>query len=356
MIINWLLTRQCNRHCPFCGLVNDSKCATYKTIKQVNENELGFDSTIRTIEIMNKVYDKDKLFHIFYGGEPFVKEGFGKFMKKVNSMNINYTVITNSVLSDEVIKVFNYAGRYKGLTCSLDPIVMESNNALNNIKNNAAMKLLELNKKHHLTDDMVVECVFDKKNMKYTKAFFEMMTEYYPEVSISISVYDLPKNIYYDFAANPNADENYVNSMRILSDDKEWKNTIRIIKEGIDSGRYNVHMGKSKKFMDLIESACDSSYKCTPVYKNTNPTEFPTLTIDADGEFRLCLRIAGITRTFTKDVFVDDIETTKNNLHKLGIILQDNYDTYCKGCAWSCPMMDSCWDNESEVNHKQSTK
>lgn len=355
MIVNWLLTRRCNRHCPFCGLVNDSKAGCYKKIDEVNAKELPIETTLETLACMNEIYPKDSLFHIFYGGEPFIKDRFDVFMKAVNDMNIQYTVITNSVLLDEVIRVFKFAGKYKGLTCSLDPIVMDESNKLNNIKNNAALKLLEANKELHMTDDMTVECVFDKGNLKYTKAFMEFMAKYYPDVSISISVYDYPKDMYYDFAANPNADGNYVDSMRIFPDDPEVIEAFDIIRDGIKNGRYNIHMGKADGFVDLIQDTCDSSYKCNIVY-DEDPVSFPTLTIDADGEFRLCLRISGVTHMYAQDIFTSDKKVTKANLKKLKTVLEQNYDSYCKGCAWSCPMMDTFWDSSIDVAHGQECK
>ena len=353
MIVNWLLTRRCNRHCPFCGLVNDSKCNSYKKIQDVNDKELPWSRTIETILRMNEVYGKDKLFHIFYGGEPFLKEGFKEFMMTVNSLDVNYTVITNATLLYKVIEVFNAAGQYKGLTCSLDPIIMESGNPLNNIKNNAALELLETNKKRKLTKDMTVECVFDKNNVKYTKAFLDFMSTEYPDVSISISVYDYPKDKYYDFAANPHADDNYVKSMRLNPLMKEVEEAFNIIKEGANSGKYNIHMGKANGFIDLIKDTCDSSYHCNIVYEE-DPISFPTLTIDADGEFRLCLRISGNVGFYTKDIFRDNIENTKEALRFLATALRREYLRCCKGCAWSCPMMDTFWDDKVDVSHGQS--
>ncbi len=355
MIVNWLLTRRCNRHCPFCGLVNDSKYDKYKKIQDVNDKELSWQTFANIVLNMEEFYGKGKLFHIFYGGEPFLKEGFKQFMCTMNSMsmNTNYTVITNATLLDKVIEVYEAAGIYKGLTCSLDPIIMESGNPLNNIKNNAALQLLDVNKKRHLTKDMTVECVFDKNNIKYTKAFLDFMSSEYPNVSISISVYDYPKNEHYDFAANPHADKNYQDSMRLHPESKEVKEAFKIIEEGAKSGKYNIHMGKADGFIDLIRTTCDSSYMCNIVY-DEEPISFPTLTIDADGEFRLCLRISGTTKMYAQDVFTNDKEETRNNLVKLANTLRENYDFYCKGCAWSCPMMDTYWDDNVDVAHGQS--
>ena len=66
-------------------------------------------------------------------------------------------------------------------------------------------------------------------------------------------------------------------------------------------------MGKADGFIDLIRTTCDSSYMCNIVY-DEEPISFPTLTIDADGEFRLCLRISGTTKMYAQDVFTNDKE------------------------------------------------
>ena len=112
-------------------------------------------------------------------------------------------------------------------------------------------------------------------------------------------------------------------------------------------------MGKANGFIDLIKDTCDSSYHCNIVYEE-DPISFPTLTIDADGEFRLCLRISGNVGFYTKDIFRDNIENTKEALRFLATALRREYLRCCKGCAWSCPMMDTFWDDKVDVSHGQS--
>lgn len=361
MIVNWLITRKCNKRCSYCGIVHDPTNEYFKKISDINKNEKDFDTILESIEGMNKVYPKDTLFHIFYGGEPFIKPGFSKFIKAINEMNIMYTVITNGSLPDKVVETFELAGKYKGLTVSLDPMVMETTNtSFNEIKNNNALNILKMNQEKDLTDDMVIECVFDAKNIKYAKPFFDMMSKEYPEVSCSVSVYDYPKNDYYDFASNPTTDDDYMNSMRLKPLDPEVMDLFNMLHQKAKSGEYNIHLGKDKDFMTKVNSTVDSTYMCELAYQDDignmlKPVQFKTLTVDADGEFRLCLRIAGTNKKTAMDIFggnksASDIVFATHALYES---LMMSYKTMCKGCAWTCPMMDEHWNELSDVAHNQ---
>ena len=353
MVVNHILTRKCNRRCASCGIVHDPLCVKYKKINEINSKELSFSKVLDNVKNINNHFGADKVFHIFYGGEPFVKPGFDEFLKQVNELgNVKYTVITNATLVDEVVRVRNYAGKYNGLSCSLDPLVMDESNELNDVKNNDAVVLMKHNQSLDLTDDMVVECVFDNQNIKYTEAFMDFMHDNFPEVSISLSVYDYPKNAYYDFASNPGANEEFMKKMRLDPSADNVKDAFNIIRKGIKSGKYNIHMGGSEKFINLIESTCNSSYMCAPVRGSKNDM-FTTLTIDANGELRLCLRIAGNVNMYANDVFTSNTDDTNKNIKQLASSLLEEQETKCSGCAWSCMMMDTFWDETVDLSHGQ---
>jgi len=361
MILNWLITRKCNRRCSYCGIVHDPKHKDFKKISDINKNEKPLSEVYDGIMQMMEIYPSEKLFHIFYGGEPFLKPGFTEFIKDINKVDgLMYTVITNGSLKDEVIETFKVAGKYKGLTVSLDPMIMnEANKSFNDVKNNNALDLLRLNQELVLTDDMVVECVFDKQNLEYTIPFLDMMSKEYPEVTISISVYDYPKNDYYDFALNDTATPEYIKSMRLRPLNDKVLGTFIAIRKGVDSGKYKIHLGDDEEFVDKVNSTVDSTYMCELAYSNSindllKPVEFKTLTIDADGEFRLCLRIAGTNKLTLMDIFGPHSKAELiNNTHKLYDSLKVSYDKMCKGCAWTCPMMDEHWNDLSDVAHTQ---
>jgi MoaA/NifB/PqqE/SkfB family radical SAM enzyme len=356
MIVNWLLTRRCNRRCSYCGIVHDPQKKSLKKISDINENETDLETVYDTIVTMNRVHDPKNLFHIFYGGEPFLKEGFTDFLKKVNDdKDVFYTVITNGTMQKELIETFKIIGKYRGLTVSLDPMVMEKGaKSFNDIKNNSGLEVLKLNKELNLTDDMVIECVFDKQNIKYSKDFLNMMKKEYPDVSISISFYDYPKNINYDFALNPTTTPEYIESMRLHSNDKEVCDLFELLSKG----EYNIHLGKSEKFLNELKASADSGYFCNIIKDSKKDDEVPnfkTLTIDADGEFRLCLRVAGRSNQYAYKIYDKEASTPelRDNLKMLSLSLLMLYANECEGCAWSCPMMDDYWDEETKVSHNQ---
>jgi MoaA/NifB/PqqE/SkfB family radical SAM enzyme len=360
MIVNWLLTRRCNRRCSYCGIVHDPKRKSLKKIKDINDKEISLDMVYDSILAMNRVHNPKNLFHIFYGGEPFLKEGFTDFLKRVNkNEDIYYTVITNGTMQKELIETFHEIGKYRGLTVSLDPMVMEkAAKSFNDVKNNSGLEVLKLNKELNLTDDMVIECVFDKQNIKYAKDFLDMMKKEYPEVSISISFYDYPKNENYDFALNPTATSEYIKSMRLSSFDKEVNDLFRMLQEG----DYNIHLGKNENFLEELRKSADSEYFCkltkNGLYKcddEKSIPDFKTLTIDADGEFRLCLRVAGRSDKHVHKIYDNKASTDEliENIKILSLTLAVIYSKECEGCAWSCPMMDEYWDDENKVSHNQ---
>ena len=358
MIVNWLVTRKCNKRCSFCGIVHEPKNKNLKRIADINKDERSFTKILSNIKAMNKVHDIKKVFHIFYGGEPFLKKGFLTFIKKINKIKgLNYTVITNGSLPDEVVKIFEKAGKYKGLTVSLDPLVMETANKSNEIKNNNALEILKLNQKLNLTDDMVVECMFDKNNIRYYRKFLKMMNVEFPEVKISISFYDYPKNEEYDFALNDTATKEYIKSMRLYPKDKS---VVKLFDE-ICFNEHNIHMKESPLFMRNIHQTCDSSNKCglikAPVgNKIEDVIPFKTLTVDADGEFRLCLRIAGNVKMNIDDIYNNKLGRDKIRIKMIELLvaLTREYNSKCEGCSWTCPLMDDHWDEACDVTHAQN--
>lgn len=364
MIVNWLLTRKCNRRCSYCGIVSDPKNAKLSRISEINNNEMTFETIVDSIHGMNMVYNPNTLFHIFYGGEPFLKPGFSDFINTINRdmPNVNYTVITNGSLRNNIVECFQKAGKFKGLTVSLDPMIMESDNVFNDIKNNNGFEVLKMNQEMGLTDDMVVECVLDKRNIKYSSDFLNFMHEHFPEVSISISVYDFPKNEEYDFALNDLATKEYIDSMRLYPLEKHTHEAFTDIHDFASKLGYNIHLGNSKEFLNKIQVACDSTYMCKICHSDNDKYEAPkfkTLTIDADGRFRLCLRIAGRPRINVRDVFgnfKNDIRCEETIIKRANVLKDDllsNYNEYCKGCAWTCPMMDEHWKDPTDVAHGQ---
>jgi MoaA/NifB/PqqE/SkfB family radical SAM enzyme len=120
-IANWLLTRRCNLKCEYCGLVRDRDLPElYKPVEYYIENEMSTEYVITVLEML-KEHNPD-CFHIFYGGEPLLRDDLAEIVQFCNDENIHYTIITNNteVLKPRLEKLLEKVN-VKGLSSSVDP-------------------------------------------------------------------------------------------------------------------------------------------------------------------------------------------------------------------------------------------
>jgi len=315
MILNLLVTRICNLSCNYCRITKyyTNIPKEYPRLKYY----IGFNKSYKYfmdfIDFLKR-YDND-LFVLIYGGEPTLYNDFHLLIKSLYEKNVPSSVITNAMYPENVKKVEPYL---VGLTVSLDPNSIDKSR---NIKSDYGLEMLKSYKNNNRLDK-VAEVVVDKTNYKNIYSIVNLALE--NNFRISVSIIEEPLNNYYDFA-----EKNYNKNSLLLNKDQilEFREIINDIK-----GKYPEILVNPKGIEHVLSSS-NGIVKCG--YKNLN-----SLTMDADGSIRNCLRLRG-TETPTIDVekyiksddyngFINEyIEKRKLDIRK-----------YCEGCSWTCMYME----------------
>ncbi len=92
-ICNWILTRKCNLSCDYCAIVRNypDKPIEYPDMSYYYKNELTTEEIINGLKMLRD-HNPD-MFHIFYGGEPILRNDLDVIVDYCNRMNIHYTII-----------------------------------------------------------------------------------------------------------------------------------------------------------------------------------------------------------------------------------------------------------------------
>ena len=174
-ICSWLLTRRCNLRCSYCAIIRnyDNMPNEYPRISHYLKNEMNTSFVIESLSRLQK-HNPD-MFHLFYGGEPFLRNDLAYIINYCNSMNINYTIITNntdSLMIDEFLERVEVSG----LTASVDPIIFEEN-----VRGDRARKsesgfdgLLRYKEK---VKDLVAEVTVDRNSMRHLEKLVNELSE-----------------------------------------------------------------------------------------------------------------------------------------------------------------------------------
>jgi MoaA/NifB/PqqE/SkfB family radical SAM enzyme len=338
-IVNWLLTRRCNLKCDYCGIVRDTNCKEWKGLPSISyykDNEITAD---RVITLLNKfrTYNPD-IFHIFYGGEPFLRGDLGYIIRYCNRSDIDYTIISNCTndVRGKILRVMDEVGGFKGITGSIDPVVLqEPDNSQIQLKSAAALKFLTGIVMY--VKDVVAEVTMTKDTVKQTYDLIKMLSDV--GIYTSLSAIDISKNDMYDFSAIK--DKNQLVEQTIELKELFYK---LMLDESL-----LIHM--KHQILPTLFNYIDSSYNCE-VEKTLH-----NLTIDADGSVRTCLRIKGVhTPTAINDRnlfnrthgFSEDTFSLNPYLFKS---IADDRENFCKGCNHTCMMMSKyVEDHENEAN------
>lgn len=316
-IANWLLTRKCNLNCSYCAINMDYRIKPdiYPDMKHYFQNEMDTEFVIESLKRL-KLHNPD-MFHIFYGGEPFLRKDLKEIVEYCNNNDIHYTIITNnSDAVQEKIKDLIENVELKGLTSSVDPILTtpEHEDQDRFKKSVAGFERLKIYKE--FVEDVVAEITVDKNSIYLLKDLVGKLTE--SGISSSITFLDISKNEFYDFS-------NVTDNSELVEPSYNLQKTLDILKDG----DYDIHMK---------ETLLDDTFKILPseldcgIEKNVH-----NLTIDADGSVRLCLRIRG---TSTPQNNLLDYISEDGDLHPtLKEYMGYDKESYCKGCNWTCMIM-----------------
>ena len=339
-IANLLLTRRCNLSCEYCHLIRDydnmPKC--YHKINHFANNEMY---AMQWIEIIKKlVANNPDIFLILYGGEPFLYDGLRDIVKYCNDENVGYTVISNNtpIARARAYEIVADIGPFHGFTSSVDPVALMPESELTNetkefkhivkkskfgLTNLAQMKIDGISK------DVVAEITVTNRSLPYLYDTIVQLTK--NDVWSSITVIDDKKSPYYDFAAD-------VDKSQMLTREECEEIFVKITSEA-QTGVLKVHI---PELLPEILNVLPSNMKCT--LRN----DIHNITIDPDGSMRLCLRIRGERCPLIHANIA--ISKTGDVTKSLKKAIKRDYDNFCLGCNWTCPMMSGTF-SESIIDH-----
>lgn len=324
-IANWLLTRKCNLNCNYCKIVkNYSELPDmYPRMDYYYKNEMTSEKVIENLSILKN--HNPNMFHIFYGGEPMLRNDIREIIDYCNNENIFYTIISNN--SDEVEgrieKLFSEV-KICGFTSSVDPIYEQNGNDDSLVKSRAALLKLKKIKKQYPETDVVAEITCTKNNVHNLYRLVKELAD--NNIHSSITAIDPSKNEYYDFSS--------ISSTDLLLSSSDMKIEIDKILADESIANY-IHMRDDllQKLLNNLPSEYDCKFE----------DGIHNMTIDADGSIRLCLRIKGVMTPLltVKDCFVENeiSETYRNS------IINDKND-FCNKCNWTCTMMSELLENK----------
>jgi MoaA/NifB/PqqE/SkfB family radical SAM enzyme len=326
-IVNWILTRRCNLRCSYCRIVSDydESPREYPKIKHFNKNEMTTQTVIEGLTRIKK-HNPD-CFHIFYGGEPLLRKDLPDIIRFCNDNDIYYTIITNN--SDAIQPALNELlekVEVKGLSSSVDPIIYDPNASGDRLEKSLS-GLERLKSLKGKVKDLVAEITVDKENVKYLYELVKDLSD--NEISSSITFIDISKSPYYDFA-------NVIDENVLVSQSAELYN---IFKKIVDE-KLDVHM--AEKLLPRLFDILPSEYDCKLEENLSN------VTVDADGQMRLCLRIQGKYATAASVTNFLDRDGTMNQMF-LKYMRIDKREL-CLKCNWSCPLMSEIISKDKKVD------
>lgn len=334
-ICNWLLTRRCNLKCEYCAIVKnyEHKPSEYPDMKYYRDNEMSTDFVLDTL--MKLKEHNPNMFHIFYGGEPLLRNDLAEIINFCNAQDINYTIISNNC--DEIDPLFqklmnDVTDGIKGYTASIDPIVMACSDSIKKTdrykkSKHGFRKLIELSKEHKIKD-LVAEMTVCKDDVEYISETIYELKMY--DIATDITFVDVAKNEYYDFS-NVRGDRSSL-----------VEPSIKLARELIQAidWDFNVHMPELyEKVFEILPSKFDCKLE----------ENIHNITIDSNGAMRLCLRIRGVVTPKLKANKI--IHQDGNIWQTLKEFISEDKKRLCKGCNWTCPVMSQMLEEgSSNVN------
>ncbi len=330
-ICNWLLTRRCNLKCEYCAITKnyENKPEGYPDMKYYRDNEMSTKFVLETLTNLKK--HNPNMFHLWYGGEPLLRNDLAEIINFCNSEDINYTIISNNCDElDPLLKKLleDVTDEIKGYTASIDPIlsavdenIIKSDRYKKSVK--GAEKLIALSKIGKIKD-LVAEMTVCKDDVKYISETIEELDSY--NISTDITFVDISKNNYYDFS-------------NVKEGSTLVRPTLDLARELIEVIDWvpSVHMPELyEKVFEILPSENDCKLE----------NNVHNISIDADGSLRLCLRIRGLATPKLKanNINFDNVDTLQE------FILEDKRNL-CYNCNWTCVIMSQMLEGGlSDVN------
>lgn len=320
-IANILLTRRCNLRCDYCSIVRDysNMPDCYPRMSYYKENELSVGEWMAIIDRL--VLNNPDIFLIFYGGEPFLYDGLTELVKYCHDQHIGYTIISNNTeeIQPKIIQLYKDVGQIHGFSASIDPSLFipnahERDHAV--VKTRAGFDNLCKIKECGMARDVVAEITITAENAQYLFNTVKALSE--NGIYSSITTLDLKKSDYYDFST-------------IVDQSLLIEKTPMIAKQFMDI------MSDDSLLVHIPRLLVDL-YKILPTHMKCQiADDVHNVSIDADGSFRLCLRIRGKELQYMKPSEVIREDGTIS--HEAKWAMKQDYHMYCKGCNHTCLLM-----------------
>ena len=348
-IANILLTRLCNLRCSYCNIVQNykNKPIEYPDINHYVKNNLN---PYEWLEILSRLRNNNPdIFFILYGGEPFLYPGIEIIIKELNDWDANYTIITNNTddIQENIQKTLEYVEYFKGFTSSIDPYLVYPQEKLFELYNETTAKdiihksqkgfeKLKYYKKENKAKDVVAEItIIGQTGADYLIPLIELLTS--EGIWASITVVDFKKTDYYDFSGVSN-NETSIHNFGVHKHENIRNKFDEIIKRS-NAGELLVHL---PELLNTLYDSLPSNYDC-----KLNE-DLHNVTVDADGSFRLCLRVRGVDApSFDYKHVIDEHGTISTNFLNA---YDNDYKKYCKLCNWTCPIISS-YSTDRIVSH-----
>jgi MoaA/NifB/PqqE/SkfB family radical SAM enzyme len=291
-------------------------------------------STDDVLDILNllKAHNKD-MFHIFYGGEPFLRKDLPDIISHCNLNDIHYTIISNNTpkIVPYIDKLLDEVGHIKGLTASVDPFMkFRSDMKLDDRMKKTKLGLKNLLRYRDKIKDLVAEITVMKENVDHLYDLVRRLTDL--GICSDITFIDIAKSEYYDFS-------NVTNTGALVNQSTNLRKQFDKI---LDDDTLNIHMKEYliPKLWGILPSNMDCEID----------DDLHNISIDADGSLRLCLRIKGRTVPnalgFSNLFTVRDFEVTP---YAKVCYRRDKIDL-CRLCNHTCMLMSRIEDVDGLVH------
>ncbi len=330
-IANLLITRRCELNCTYCRISGNIDYSTRPLsyprsgYYDLNEKSGSWWGSLCAALLL----ENPNIFFIVYGGEPFQHDGLEELVEFLNLVNANYTIISNChdgyFSNERRERFFTRVNRVRGFTASVDPrhghvIASDWNDEVHysydedRKSDNGFDYLKELIAKDRV-DDPVAEITCTSENINELEDTVARLDA--EGIYSDITFVDTAKNDYYDFS---NVTEE---SMLVRPCQK-----VRNIFKRLAMSDYKIHMKKT--LLDRIYDILPSNLDCG-IDRLEKPLH--SITIDADGAIRLCLRIRGIdTPQYSGKDIVDNQDAVREAM------IEDK-KLVCEYCNHTCYVM-----------------
>lgn len=338
-IVNWLLTRRCNLNCDYCAIVKNYETMPicYPDMNHYRNNEMSTEVIIHSL--MKFKRHNPEMFHIFYGGEPLLRKDLADIVNYCNDNKIYYTIISNNTpaIQPKIEKLFERTDYVEGFTSSVDPSCMDKNLPDEDRirKSVEGFKRLKLIQETGKVKDVVAEITVMDENKHLLYPLVHELSNH--DIYSDITFVDIAKSSYYDFS-------NVFDMDSLVHPSYELADTLSRM---VHDDSLLIHM--KDILLPWMFDTLPSNFDCDLENGVHN------VTIDADGQMRLCLRIRGeITPiVHVSKLFEDDAKCVTKDYFDL---MRIDKRRHCKLCNHSCLMMskhiDKHGDKEGELVHK----